>query len=367
MSNNVTDQMARAVLDGVFPGAVLLYGTQDKVLFEKAFGATGTQAPEPITTQTVFDLASLTKALATAPACMVLAGQDPGFLSRKLKDVLPGFSGSDKQDITVAQLLSHTAGFKDWRPYYEDLAKLPLGLRKSRHLEIMRNEPLAYAPGKGSLYSDLGYMVLQHVVEKTAHMTLDVFVREKIYQPLETDDLFYLPFDGVQASGPASLPLGRRFAATELCPWRGRILLGEVHDENAAALGGVGGHAGLFGTARGVWRIVAEIVGVYTGQISSKVFQGGVVKEFLTRGRHPGNFVLGFDTPTRPQSSSGAFFSDASIGHLGFTGTSFWADLEKEIIVVLLTNRVHPNRRNEKIKAFRPKIHDTVMQALGWC
>ncbi|NVM22381.1 MAG: serine hydrolase, partial [Desulfobacterales bacterium] len=168
-------------------------------------------------------------------------------------------------------------------------------------------------------------------------------------------------------SGDAELLQPRNdqvYAATEDCPWRGKILDGEVHDDNAYAMGGVAGHAGLFGTAKDVYGILKELLNVYEGKPNSGLFHLDVVETFFQHRSDAGSWALGFDTPTRPDSSSGRHFSDQSIGHLGFTGTSFWMDLLRGIIVVLLTNRIHPSRQNEKIKAFRPLLHDSIMETI---
>jgi len=142
-------------------------------------------------------------------------------------------------------------------------------------------------------------------------------------------------------------------------------LEGEVHDDNAYTLGGVAGHAGLFGTAKDVYGLLQELLNAYLGESNTGVFDEHLVRSFFQRHSHVGSWALGFDTPTRPDSSSGRYFSDQSVGHLGFTGTSFWMDLEKGVVVILLTNRIHPTRKNEKIKAFRPKLHDAVMSAIA--
>jgi CubicO group peptidase (beta-lactamase class C family) len=178
------------------------------------------------------------------------------------------------------------------------------------------------------------------------------------YKPLGLENLFFLPLK------ESEIRPGHACAATEDCPWRHKILEGEVHDDNAYVVGGVAGHAGLFGTARDIFGLLQHLLDTYTGKVASKVFQRETVQTFFECQQDQGRFALGFDTPTGLESSSGRYFSDHSVGHLGFTGTSFWMDLEEEVIVILLTNRVHPSRANEKIKDFRPMLHDTVMETL---
>ena len=170
-----------------------------------------------------------------------------------------------------------------------------------------------------------------------------------------------LLFVDLNSPNLTSMAHKERFAATEFCPWRKILLNGAVHDDNAYALGGIGGHAGLFGDAAEVYSLLSELLDVYHGRNNSDVFQQKVVQTFLSQQENTGR-ALGFDMPSEKESSSGRYFSKETIGHLGFTGVSFWVDLMRKIIVILLTNRVHPSRDNLKIKAFRPRIHDSVMK-----
>ncbi len=361
--------MKEAVERGVFPSGVLLVGSAVEVLFEEAYGLAVPGTGEAAATGAFYDLASLTKPLAAATSAMILAESGRLLPESALGELLPGVFGKDKAGITVAQLLSHASGLPAYRHYYRKLQFLPAGKRRGRLLKLIAAESLESAPGTRAVYSDLGYMLLLEILEKAAGMDLDGLFREAVAEPLGIGDLFFIPLE----SGlmPAflrkreALMAGRSFAATEACPWRGRLLVGEVHDDNAWVTGGVAAHAGLFGTARAVWELVSALVRAFHGE-QAGLFLPETVRSFLTRREAPGSFVMGFDTPTRPGSSSGRFFSDLSVGHLGFTGASFWADLEKRVIVVLLTNRVHPTRKNEEIRAFRPLIHDAVMEELGF-
>ncbi len=201
-------------------------------------------------------------------------------------------------------------------------------------------------------------MILEWLVEVVAKKPLDHFVEESVYGPLGLKHLFFIPLN--DAKGRKD----RSYAATEDCPWRGKILDGEVHDDNAYAVGGVAGHAGLFGTAQAVYVLLQELFNTYLGKPNAVIFRQDLVQTFFQRQPGPGSWALGFDTPTQPDSSSGKYFSDQSVGHLGFTGTSFWVDLLKGVTMILLTNRIHPSRGNERIKAFRPILHDTVMDSI---
>jgi CubicO group peptidase (beta-lactamase class C family) len=355
----VQDLMEQAVDGGVFPGGVLLVAKEGQVAFCEAFGHARLRPKRAMTKDTVFDLASLTKPLATALGLMILVQKARIDLDQTLGNSIPDFSGTHKQDITLRQLLSHTSGFPDYRPYYKTLSKVPSHERKGLLRRLLLGENLIYGPGKASLYSDLGFMILQWVVEVFGEKPLDFLVEESVYEPLGLEGLFFVPSEDPRRRDDQPC------AATENCPWRGRILDGEVHDENAYALGGVAGHAGLFGTAQGVYILLRELLRTYLEEQNSGLFHEDVLHVFLKRHSDVGSWALGFDTPTRPDSSSGHYFSDRSVGHLGFTGTSFWMDLEKAMMVVLLTNRIHPTRENEKIKEFRPLLHDTAMDAMG--
>jgi CubicO group peptidase (beta-lactamase class C family) len=157
------------------------------------------------------------------------------------------------------------------------------------------------------------------------------------------------------------MPPVAEFAATERCPWRGILLEGVVHDDNAYSVGGIEGHAGLFGTAGDVLDLLSELMAVYQGSVSTGVFDVDLTRYFLSLNEQNGR-ALGFDAPSSKGSSCGRYFSKRTVGHLGFTGTSFWMDLDRAIIVILLTNRIHPSRDNDRIKDFRPKLHDAVMK-----
>ncbi|MGD9251139.1 MAG: serine hydrolase domain-containing protein [Desulfobacterales bacterium] len=346
-----------ALNGGVFPGAVVLVQDADGRRWIEAYGVADSATGEAARPDTVFDLASLTKPLCTALAVMQLIASGRLSLEDRLGDVLASFSATDKADILIRHLLSHQAGFPAWRPYFEILREKPMAERREVLISLLVNEPLEATPGAVSLYSDLDFLVLQIVVETLSGRHLDHYAAEKIYRPLGlAADLF---FTSTRVSPPP-----RAFAATENCPWRGRVLKGHVHDDNAYSLGGVAGHAGLFGTATAVGDLLSALLTAYRRSSVAGVFDPDLVRLFFKR-CPPSDGALGFDTPAARDSSSGRYFSPNTVGHLGFTGTSFWMDLDRGIVVVLLTNRVHPSRANEDIRAFRPVIHDQIMAALG--
>jgi CubicO group peptidase (beta-lactamase class C family) len=371
--------------EGIFPGVVLLVAKHGQVEFFQEAGYRSI-IPEklPMKKDTVFDLASLTKPLATTLAMMKLMEGGVIDLDQPLSELIPSGLLSDKAELTPRLVLCHCAGLVDWRPYYLKLVEHPLEQRKSILREWVAQEPFAYRPGEGSLYSDLGFMILEWVIEEMAGMSLPQFLDRNFFSPLVLKQTFFRgtseegnppwsPFakggregaprrEGRFTAGPAK----KEFAATEQCPWRKRIIQGEVHDENAWALGGYSGHAGLFGAAEEVYNIVNLLREHYLGLRGDYLKPETVVTFFAPQKivKH-GTWTLGWDTPSPENSSSGKYFSRNSVGHLGFTGTSIWMDLEKDVVVILLTNRVHPTRNNDKIKAFRPKIHDAMMKELG--
>jgi CubicO group peptidase (beta-lactamase class C family) len=347
--------MQQAVTDNVFPGAVLLVSQNDRCVFHAAFGFRDLLTKPPMTTDTIFDLASLTKPLATALAVMVLVQQKKVGLDQHLGDVLPAFKNDPKASIKIKHLLYHNSGLAGYKAFYKKIAHLPLEKRKAALRKLLVKEPLVHPIGSRVVYSDIGFMILEWLVEEICGKRLDHFVSEMIYNPLGLCNLFFIDLKAAREPGV--------FAATEQCPWRRQLQCGQVHDENAYAVGGVQGHAGLFGTALDVHGLLSHLLSAYHGQPSAQVFQPDMVRLFFRR-LADSDKALGFDAPSLNGSSSGQFFSSRSVGHLGFTGTSFWMDLDRSIIVILLTNRVHPTRDNEAIKKFRPQLHDAVMRFL---
>jgi len=351
----VEQLMQRAVADKVFPGAVLLVSRQGSIEFHNAYGLADQFTRRTMTTETIFDLASLTKPLATASAMMLLIQQGRVGLEQHLGVVLPAFKDNKKSSIKIKHLLYHNSGLADYKPYYKGIEHLPAGERKKELRKLLVSEPLIRPIETRVVYSDIGFMILEWLVEHICGKRLDRFVSEMIYGPLGLDNLFFVDLNAAQPHGV--------FAATEQCPWRHNLLTGQVHDENAYVVGGIQGHAGLFGTAADVHTLLLELLSAYHGDQPNNRFQTDLVRLFFRRLLHTEK-TLGFDAPALKNSSSGNYFSANSVGHLGFTGTSFWMDPDRFIVVILLTNRVHPTRENTTIKAFRPKLHDAVMQCL---
>ena len=359
--NRIKSLIEQGISDKTFSGALLLVAQGGKKIFFQEAGQV-LSGPDawPVKKDTIFDLASLTKVLATMPAMMWLIDHEKAELDQPLSEILTPIQHTDKEKITLRHLLSHTSGFADWKPFYLELQRHRPFERKRALRDLLVNEPLAYVPGTDFIYSDLGFMLLEWVIEELAGESLDQFVKSIIFNPLNLNRTFF--YKNMEQPGFAK----NEFAATERCAWRGHLLQGEVHDENASAVGGFSGHSGLFGTAEETFNIVNLLRTHYLGQ-RKDYFKPGTVKKFCrTQGLVNGcTRALGWDTPSSQGSSAGRYFSPNSVGHLGFTGTSIWMDLEKDVIAILLTNRIHPTRENKKIRAFRPMIHDTVMEELG--
>lgn len=354
--------LEEGVTQGVYTAAAAAMGLGGEKLWE---GAAGRVCRDPqatvATLDTVFDLASLTKPLATALALMVLADRGKITLETALGEILPGeWLPRDKRGLTLRSLLAHQAGLPAWRPFYEQILAALQDERPGLAARLAAATALEYPPGTRTEYSDLGYMLLHAAAEAAAGLGLDSFCRGEIYRPLGLPGLGFCP-----RGQPGGESLTYAAAEEGLIP--GRAASGEVHDENAWATGGVAGHAGLFGTAGEVFQLLSALYRAYQGQATGPLIPE-LVRQFLTPvapgGRTPGFDTIGTDLS---QSSAGRYFSPRSVGHLGFTGVSFWLDLEKGQMVVLLTNRVRLGRNDlVQIKAFRPRFHEAVSRALGF-
>jgi serine-type D-Ala-D-Ala carboxypeptidase len=356
----VSRLLRRGVDEGCFPGAVLLVAYRGHLEYEAAIGhAACLPSTQCMTVDSVFDLASLSKPIATTTALMLLVEAGLVALDAPIDTYLDAFPHSDHEAPTLRQLLSHCSGLPAWRPYY--LAIDPTWPQADRQRAVyaaVHRERLIARPGTLVQYSDAGFILLGELVETVSGQSLDEFCRQEIFAALHLEGI------GFRILARPSQGADIQFASTESCPWRGRVLNGEVHDENAWIMGGVSGHAGLFGTGRQVWRFAQGLLDGLRGRpwlVSTPTLQ-----TFATRQGVPkeSTWALGWDTPTPGKSSAGRYFSLDAIGHLGFTGTSLWIDPTQSVIVVLLTNRVHPSRQRKGIRTFRPRIHDAVMRAL---
>lgn len=339
----VTQILEDAVRARAFPAAVVEVGRSHGVLYREPVGAlTYDAGAAPTTDDTIFDLASLTKVLATTPLVMQLVERGQLGLDDPVANHVPAWRGDDRAAVTIRDLLAHCSGLPAWQPYYQRLHGV--GVFEA----AIASEPLAYRPRERSVYSDLGFMLLGAVLGR------DV--------PLDDRFVALLRQMGVAEEiqfRPPSL-WKHRTAPTEHDPWRGRWLIGEVHDENAWALDGVAGHAGLFGTAGAVGSCARHLLQVLDGRRGA--FGVETARTFVRRWTDvPGSSrALGWDTML-PTSSCGTRLSSDAFGHTGFTGTSLWIDPARDLYVVLLTNRVHPTRENDRIGGVRRAVHDAVV------
>lgn len=358
--------MDQAVQDGVFPGAVLAVRIAGELRALVVAGRLSTDPPgNPVQPSTIYDLASLTKPLATVTSILLLVQAKKVELQKPVQDVLPELNNSPIGSARIFHLLTHSSGLPGWRPLYERLeakglaaGETPVPAIRQAVIQLIGEEPLIYGRGERSLYSDLGFILLGCAVERLSGVSLDNYFEEAIARPLGARPLLFTPLQS--RSLTASLDPSM-IAPTERDEQTGRCSRGKVHDDNAAAMGGVAGHAGLFGTAEAVLNVSGGWLRAHCGQKS--ILDQELVREFTKRQVQipQSSWALGWDTPSSP-SSSGSSYSSGSFGHLGYTGTSLWIDPARELEVLLLSNRVHPSRANEKIKTFRPFIHDLVVR-----
>lgn len=305
-----------------------------------------------VTDKTVYDLASLTKPLVTSLAIMALVDKGEIALRDEIGTFIHGI-GREMGKIRLSHLLSHSAGLPAHRPYYEILTEYPQHERQEILIRLICNENLLFEPGKDTLYSDLGFILLGYIVEKITRSSLDNFWKNAIIQPLALQEEFFFADSNISDCG--------EYAVTGRCGWSKRRLCGIVHDDNCRALGGVAGHAGLFGTVSGVMSLVQNIFLQFKGVNRHPAYAVETLRDFLTN-KPESTWAYGFDTPSLSHSSSGTYFSEMTVGHLGFTGTSFWLDLSSGTTIVLLTNRVLMGHDLTKIRKFRPLLHDALME-----
>ncbi|MEI8359218.1 MAG: serine hydrolase domain-containing protein [Deltaproteobacteria bacterium] len=369
-----------AVARGDFPGGVLRVSRAGETLFEHAAGWRSLEPSRAaMHADVVFDLSSLTKPLATTLALFALLRDGAVGLDHPAARWLPGFAGRERGGVLVRHLLEHSSGLPAHRPFSTGVGAIEeagrpgfaaSGAARRWVLDVVQREPLEAPPGVRAVYSDLGFIALGEIVERAAGDRLDRVCTARVFGPLGLDGLFFVDLDdgrhgpGRPGAPGAGAPDGVEFASTAYCPWRGRVLCGEVDDDNAYAMGGIAGHAGLFGRARDVDRLAGILERAGRGEHD---FLPRAIVEAMWRpdAAVPGSTrTAGWDTPSPQRSSAGARMSKRTVGHLGFTGTSLWIDLERRVSIVLLTNRVHPSRENDKLVAFRPRIHDLVMEAL---
>jgi CubicO group peptidase (beta-lactamase class C family) len=281
-------------------------------------------------------------------------------LDAPLGGLLPSYYPADKTGLPLRLVLLHAAGLPAHVPFYKELPPEPAdaAARRRQVADQVLSTPLAYAPGTETRYSDLGFILLGDLLEQVAGAELDLLCEQHLYGPLALADTFFVHLD-------RPLPKARRplaaFAATEQCGWRGRLVRGQVHDENAYLLRGVAGHAGLFSTVGDLQVLARQLLASVAG--TGAAFPCAALRAFVRRQElvSGSSRALGWDTPSTG-TSCGHRFSPRAFGHTGFTGTSMWLDPEQDRFVVLLSNRVHPTRDNTAFLEFRPRLHDLVLE-----
>jgi CubicO group peptidase (beta-lactamase class C family) len=359
-----------AVANDVVPGFVVLVASGGRVQFHEAFGWRQLVPRQlPAFPDTVYDIASVTKAVVTSVLAMKEVERGALSLDEAVRRRVPELDGEGREGVTVRHLLSHSAGLPAYRPFWRQVgaaesARWAISLAAAR-------EPLEYGPGTMSIYSDLGFIVLGWLLERASELRLDALAARDIFRPLALDAAAFVNLADPDAR--ARLLAERSVAATQQSQDRGHLVLGEVDDQNAYFMGGISGHAGLFADATAVSTIAGALVAAWKGDAPAAA--GGVplvardvVREFWSPARVPGStWRLGWDGPAAHDSQAGRRLSRAAVGHLGFTGCSLWIDPERETWIVLLANRVHPAVRNpDPFRAFRPALHDAALEALGY-
>lgn len=338
-----------AIINHAFPGAQVLIWKDGKTIYEKPYGhfTYDENSPE-VTKKTLYDLASVTKVIATTTAAMICYDRKLFSLDDPVVKFIPEFGVNGKDKITIKNLLLHNSGLPAFKKFYEFCTSA------DDVLKDIYSSKLEYPIGEKMVYSDLGIITLAKIIEKVTGKRFDVFCKDEIFNPLKMNSTLFNPPDSL-----------KKFCApTEIDNyWRNRLLQGEVHDEASAMLNGVAGHAGLFSTASDIAKLMAVLInnGMYNGK---SFINPATVKLFTTRYSEQSSRALGWDTKSETGSSAGDFFSPNSFGHTGYTGTSVWVDPERKLFVVFLTNRVYPTRENIKILKVRPELHNAVIKSI---
>ncbi len=321
---------------GIYPGAVVVVGNADSVLLAKGYGRLtwNAEAAIPSPDSTLYDLASLTKVIATTPALMLLVDRGVVDLDAPIARYLSDFTGENKQAVTVRHLLNHSSGLRAFLP----LNTLAETAEEARALVMA--EPLRWPPGSRVEYSDLNAMLMGWTVEAAAGVSLDAFVASELFAPLDMDDTQF------------NLPRALRSRAAPINVWRGHPIQGVIHDQNAARLDGVSGHAGLYSTGLDLARYAQLYLRGGLAEEGTRLLRSETVDLFTAAGA--GHRALGWETrDTTSTANTGTLLSPQAFGHGGFTGTSIWIDPSQEVFVILLTNRVYAPRTRRSISGLK--------------
>jgi CubicO group peptidase (beta-lactamase class C family) len=325
---------------GIYPGAVVVIGRRDSLMYARGYGhfTWNSASPVPDPDSTLWDVASITKVVSTASIAMRLVDRGKLELDAPVRRYLPRFAGGLKNDVTVRMLLDHTSGLKSYVPFYVKARG-----SRARAINLLYAQPLVRTPGDSAEYSDLNALFLGLIDEKLGGQPLDRLAKREVFDPLGLSQTMYKP----------SSRMKQRIAPSGI--WRGQPVPGDVNDQNAVAMGGVAGHAGVFSTGSDLARYAQVWLRSGMGPDGQWV-SPQTVQRFLVRGPHSGSRLLGWDTPeAKPDEPSvfGSLVSDASYGHTGFTGTELWVDPARDLFLVFLTNRAFDPRIRESVKELK--------------
>ena len=348
LHDSISALLRQGIRDSAFPGAIAVVGTKDGAVVASAVGQLDWSPSPAPSDSTLWDLASLTKVVGLTSAMMLLVESRQVVLDAPVQRYLTEFSGRWKEDVTVRHLLTHSSGLPSWRPLYKE-SESPAAA-----MALSIATPLDTAPGIRMVYSDLGAILLGEIVTRVSGQPFDSFVSQRVFEPLGMRETMFRPADNLRD----------RIAPTEVDPWRQRHLRGEVHDENAFALGGVSSHAGLFSSARDLVRLARMYL--EGGALDGRRFLSARTIALFTTVQDStlSHRALGWETPNGT-NSAGRLMSKRAFGHTGFTGTSIWMDPEHGVFVLLLTNRVNPTREHRGITGVRTAVADAVLGAIS--
>lgn len=354
----VDNIISSGISNAAFPGAQLIVGNEEGIVYEKCYGNfTYDESSPTVTKDCMFDLASVTKVVATTTAIMQLYDRNMIDIHARVSDFIPEFANNGKEDITILNLLLHNSGLKAFVPFYQTMSS------REEVLNYIYNIDLEYGTGTKTVYSDLNAILLGIIVERVSGMKLDEYCRKNIFEALGMNNTTFVPGEELKS----------KILPTENDTyWRHRLLQGEVHDESASLLGGVSGNAGLFSNAEDLYKFMRMMLnkGDYYNPYSrglkeEKFFDAFTVNKFTTRYSdvpYENSRALGWDTKPVQKSANripcGELISENCFGHTGFTGTSVWCDRDRILIIIFLTNRIYPSRDNHGISEVRPDVYN---------
>lgn len=376
---NVKDTLAAGVVEGVYPGAVLYAGYRDQLIYQGAFGhktiktsssGDATATSSSMSVDTVFDIAGVTGGLVTTTIIMRLVQMGRLKLEDRVSRYLQGFGVMGKAQITIKHLLSHTAGLVAWHPFYQELIEenngLRLGILGTRSARDFVYNTLLRSSIKGELggkptQSDVGLMALGFIIESVTGLPLDKVAFNYVFKPLGLASTSYINVSMLKVSGLQ--PITEVIAPTEECVWRQKLLWGEVQDDNAWAMGGIAGHSGVFSTASDLFIYARTLLASLEGRSS---FVNKETMDIFVKGDpiQNGAGKLGWESPNKDNGMIDSGLSSSAFGINGFTGCSLWIDPATQFTVILMSNRIHPQRANKKIQTFRPQIYKAVIDGL---